>query len=141
MLGDIKTEYVDCTVKSVYTKVCFLLLSQRSTSTLLQDSSNDSMQNKSRIYTLYIIARAPLSTGTFLFPHKSPRAILERFIGSGDAVNAPEWTRWTGATLEFQQPKVTFAALFICMSNWDENRNQVRLLTLLAATRFSLNFT
>jgi hypothetical protein len=58
---------------------------------------------------------------------KSPQAILERFVGSSEALDAPEWTRWIQPTLEFQQPKATFVTLFIQMAQWDENKNEVQL--------------
>jgi hypothetical protein len=60
-----------------------------------------------------------------LFLSQSPRAILEYFVGSHDAINAPEWTCWARPTLEFQQPKATFVALFIRMAEWDSNKRQV----------------
>lgn len=53
----------------------------------------------------------------------SPLAVLEVFEGSKYALNAPEWTQWNRSTLQFQQPRASFAALFARMAQWDVNRD------------------
>ena len=55
----------------------------------------------------------------------SPRAVLEIFVGSKHALDAPEWTQWTRPSLQFQQPRALFAALFAWMALWDVNRDDV----------------
>lgn len=51
--------------------------------------------------------------------------MLEIFEGSKHAIDAPEWTQWTRPTLQFQQPRASFAALFGRMALWDVNRDDV----------------
>ena len=51
--------------------------------------------------------------------------MLEIFIGSKHALNAPEWTQWSCPTPQFQQPRASFAALFGRMALWDVNRDDV----------------
>ena len=77
-------------------------------------------------YTLYVTARVSPASEATLFLRKSPRAVLERFVGPNTALDAPEWTQWTHSTLEFQQPKATFVSLFTKMATWDENVEMVR---------------
>jgi hypothetical protein len=77
-------------------------------------------------YWLYITACQPLASLAPLFCRKSPRVVLEHFVGSNKALNAPEWTSWSRPMLEFQQPKATFAALFVRMATWDANMATVR---------------
>lgn len=78
-----------------------------------------------KMYTLYITAKVPPSAQAILFLRTSPRVILDRFIGSREALEAPLWARWSEPSLEFQQPKSTFAALFIRMATWELNSEQV----------------
>jgi len=56
---------------------------------------------------------------------QSPRAILEKYVGFNNDRDAPEWTHWAQSTREFQQPKASFADLFVRMAVWDENKLQV----------------
>ena len=60
----------------------------------------------------------------------SPLAVLEVFEGSKHALNAPEWTQWNCPTLQFQQPRASFAALFARMAQWDVNQDNVSILYL-----------
>lgn len=60
----------------------------------------------------------------------SPRALLDRFVGSKQAIDAPEWTQWDDPTLKFQQPLATFAALFMKVATWNVNAQNVSLLQL-----------
>lgn len=82
------------------------------------------------IHLLYITAQVPSSSPALLFLRSSPRALLERFVGSNNAIHAPEWTRWETSSLEFQQPKRTFAALFVRFAELDENQSIVGLAFL-----------
>jgi hypothetical protein len=118
MLEDVRVEYVDCVVESVCVKVCILMFCFRTTLNLVQQSRYSCQ------YTLYITASVSFRSRR-LFLRTSPQAILEQFFGSSEAIDAPEWTRWGKPTLEFQQPKATFAALFLRMADWTENQNQV----------------
>ena len=63
-----------------------------------------------------------------LFFQSSPRAILDRFVGPNDAIHAPEWAQWEEISLEFQQPKRTFAALFMHFAASDDNQRIVRAI-------------
>lgn len=127
LLGDVKAEYVDCVVKSVCVKkVCHLLSCINNCFHLFAQESKDDPTCE---YMLYITACASPDSHMGPFLSQSPQAVLERFIGSRDAIDAPEWTRWTRSTLEFQQPKATFIELFIRMAEWDNNKKQVRLKT------------
>jgi hypothetical protein len=111
MLGDIKTEYVDCTVECV--KVYLPLSCPRS-------ALNFS-------YRMAIMVLDNLASTSCISQHVHRRVILERFVGPFDALDAPEWTSWARPMLEFQQPKATFVTLFLRMATWDENKNEVRL--------------
>lgn len=138
LLEDVQVEYVDCIVKAVCVKVCHLLSCTNNYFNLfVQKSDNDPALE----YTLYITARASPASRMGQFLSQSPQATLERFVGSRDAINAPEWIRWAQPTLEFQQPKATFVALFIRMAEWDNNKRQVQLKNhFLSPAPFSLNF-
>lgn len=83
------------------------------------------------VYTLYVTAVAPGPTGSGQLGTTSPRAILEQFAGSNLAIDAPEWTQLPQPTLEFQQPRASFARLFFRMLMWDVNKFQVRQWSLL----------
>jgi hypothetical protein len=127
LLEDVKAEYVDCVVKSVCVKkVCHPLSCINNCLHLFAQESED---DPARECTLYITACASPGSHMGPFRRQSPQAILERFVGSHNAIDAPEWTRWTQSTLEFQQPKATFIELFIRMAEWDNNKRQVRLKT------------
>ncbi|KAF7970327.1 hypothetical protein HWV62_24348 [Athelia sp. TMB] len=76
------------------------------------------------IWTLYITATAPPRHHSGLEPSVSPCAILERFVGSNKAINAPEWTQWAQKTEQFQQPRASFGVLFTRLALCDENREQ-----------------
>lgn len=79
-------------------------------------------------YTLYIKVVSPRTPDA---PRSiSPLAVLEIFEGSKNALNAPEWTQWNRPTLQFQQPRASFAALFARMASWDVNRNEVTITLL-----------
>lgn len=56
----------------------------------------------------------------------SPRAMLAFFAGANDDIAAPPWTQWTNPTSIFQQPILTFAALFARMATWQVNLAQVK---------------
>ena len=88
---------------------------------LLQVPQTDSLFADPPMYTLYITASLSPETCALLFLRKSPRAILDQFVGFKEDGYAPEWTRWTQPTLEFQQPEATFADLFVQMATWDVN--------------------
>jgi hypothetical protein len=79
------------------------------------------------MHYLYITARAGPSVSTVLLLQKSPRALLDCFVGFTDTVDAqaPEWTKWKHPILEFQQPKATFAELFTRMATWEVNKDVV----------------
>jgi hypothetical protein len=51
---------------------------------------------------------------------------LERFVGPNKVIHAPEWTRWKETSRQFQQPKTSFATLFVRIAGWKENRHIVR---------------
>jgi hypothetical protein len=116
MFEDVRVEYIDCVVESVCVKVHILMFCFRVKATF-----NFVQQSQ---YTLYITASVSFRSQR-LFLRTSPQAILEQFSGSSEAIDAPEWTRWGRPTLEFQQPKATFAALFLRMADWTENQSQV----------------
>jgi hypothetical protein len=98
---------------------------------MLQASETDSFFADPPMYTLYITASLSPETRAILFLRKSPRATLGRFVGFKEDGCAPDWTRWTRPTLEFQQPKTTFAELFVRMATWEVNALQVCGLSLL----------
>ncbi|KIM73712.1 hypothetical protein PILCRDRAFT_828847 [Piloderma croceum F 1598] len=75
-------------------------------------------------HTLYITARIPHGAKSHLLLRQSPRAVLERFVGSSSDRMAPDWTRWPRPAVEFQQPKANFANLFVHMAMWEENMVQ-----------------
>ena len=54
-----------------------------------------------------------------------PLAVLVIFVGSKDAVNAPDWTQWVCPTPQFQQLHASFATLFAWMAQWDVNQDGV----------------
>lgn len=124
LLTDINREYVDCFVESICVETAI------NCAGLIQPPT----------YSLYISARVPSSTPTLLFLRKSPRALLERFTGFNNALDAPEWTRWDKPTLEFQQPKATFAAIFIRMAGWNENKDEPGLPYIMAQWARSVMF-
>ena len=82
-------------------------------------SGTDNHLNQATKFTLYITAVSPRTDHTTR--SVSPRAVLEIFTGSKHALNALEWTQWTRPTLQFQQPRASFAALFAQMALWDVN--------------------
>ena len=86
-------------------------------------SGTDNHLNQVTKFTLYITAVSPRTDHTTR--SVSPRAVLEIFTGSKHALNALEWTQWTCPTLQFQQPRASFAALFARMALWDVNRDDV----------------
>ena len=92
---------------------------------MLQASETDSFFADPPTYTLYITASLSPETRAIFFLRKSPRATLGRFVGFKEDGCAPDWTRWTRPTLEFQQPKATFAELFVRMATWEVNALQV----------------
>jgi hypothetical protein len=55
----------------------------------------------------------------------SPRVILDVYLGSPHDLAAPEWMRWATPTLEFFQPRGSFAELFTRMSTWRYNQREV----------------
>jgi hypothetical protein len=81
-------------------------------------------------YTLYITAHLPRGAKYYMLLWQSPRAVLEKFVGFSNDPDAPEWTRWVHSILEFQQPKASFADLFVRMAAWDENKVQVCCVTV-----------
>jgi hypothetical protein len=90
-------------------------------------SIKNSFDQSSNGYTLYLIAQVPPHIPAILFHQSSPRVILESYVGPNNTLHAPEWTRWAKPTLEFQQPKRTFAALFLRFAALKENTDVVRL--------------
>lgn len=78
------------------------------------------------IYTLYLTAIAPARTGFDEPNSTSPRVILERFVGSKHAIDAPDWTQWAARTTQtFQQPRATFLVLFTRIAMWPVNKLDV----------------
>ena len=88
---------------------------------LLQVPQTDLLFADPPMYTLYIIASLSPKTCALLFLCKSACTILDQFVSFKEDRYAPEWTCWTQPTLEFQQPKATFADLFVQMVTWDVN--------------------
>jgi hypothetical protein len=119
MITAIASEYVVCIVEMAQV--------QRAVSsfqTLVGYLSLMLAQGTLNIYTLYLTAYdTSFLTPSFL--RTSPRIVLQRFAGTKDDIDAPEWTSWTSPTLEFQQPRATFAVLFLQMANWEVNRVRV----------------
>lgn len=91
----------------------------------LQTPTNRDNFEQPEIWTLYLTATAPARTGSEQVATTSPRAILERYIGSNTAVDAPEWTLWTRSVEKLQQPRAAFGVLFTRMALWKDNRDQV----------------
>jgi hypothetical protein len=54
--------------------------------------------------------------------------VLEEFHGAKGAIDAPDWTAWESPRLEFQQPRASFAVLFLQMATWEVNQSRVRNL-------------
>ncbi|KZP27749.1 hypothetical protein FIBSPDRAFT_886305 [Athelia psychrophila] len=52
--------------------------------------------------------------------------MLAFFAGANNDIAAPPWTQWTNPTLIFQQPILTFTALFARMATWPLNLAQVK---------------
>lgn len=71
------------------------------------------------------MATAPPKTKSGQTPTTSPCAILDRYIGSNKAADAPEWTNWPRRVEKFQQPRATFGVLFTRLALKKENRDQV----------------
>jgi hypothetical protein len=92
----------------------------------LQAPDNGTIFEDPDTHTLYITARIPHGAKSHLLLRQSPRAVLERFVGSSSDRIAPDWTRWPHPAVEFQQPKANFANLFVHMAMWEENMVQVR---------------
>lgn len=129
MLENILQEYVICSIEYVCVKVSLLLYSTNllfDRSLAVQSPNNYHGAGPDHAtHCLYITAHASPGSCTLIFMLNSPRALLDRFVGSSHAVDAPEWTQWTTPIRVFQQPKMTFAALFVRMATWDLNRDQV----------------
>jgi hypothetical protein len=62
-------------------------------------------------------------------PHhrKSPRALLEQYIGFPDELDAPDWVTREKSTLDFYQPRVVIAETFARLSTLRGNRHRVSL--------------
>ncbi|KAF7976662.1 hypothetical protein HWV62_6001 [Athelia sp. TMB] len=88
-------------------------------------------------WTLYLTATAPARTGSAQTATTSPCAILEQYIGSKDAIDAPEWMQWDRSTEEFQQPRAAFAVLFTRMAFTKVNRDQVHPLLALNMVKWA----
>ena len=126
LLPDIQSSHVVCFIKFVAKKV--------SNQVLIRPSCDwhhwkaNSLFNSPTQYMLYIKAVSPRTP--YVAHSISPLAVLEVFEGSMHALNAPEWTQWNHPTLQFQQPRASFAALFAWMLQWDVNWDNVSILYL-----------
>ena len=76
------------------------------------------------IYTLYITGTVNMASVPYL-QHRSPVAILDRFEGTGDEIDAPEWVNEGEEHLRFYQPRGVFAELFANLALVDLNASQV----------------
>src|ERR1700683_2264547 len=90
----------------------------------LKNPHNSAGLSQLEMHLLYITASVPRSIQASVFLRKSPRALLERFTGFNNVLNTPEWTRWTHPILEFQQPRASFADLFVRMATWEGNKDE-----------------
>ncbi|KAF7970989.1 hypothetical protein HWV62_22489 [Athelia sp. TMB] len=76
------------------------------------------------IYTLYITGTVSMENVPYL-QHRSPLAILDRFEGTGDEIDAPEWISEGEEHLRFYQPRGVFAELFANLALVNLNASQV----------------
>lgn len=74
--------------------------------------------------TLYLSARLPKGTKTFGLIIHRPRVIVDKYVGYPSDRVAPQWTRRTPNTLQFQQPRAAFADIFLKLSINKYNRRQ-----------------
>lgn len=123
MLEEVQTEYVTCVVEREYPEVsaapfhiCFKLRCQFNLTFFCQPG----------VHSLHLTAYVSAACPAILFVRKSPRVVLECFVGSNRAIHAPEWTRWKETSRQFQQPKTNFATLFVRIAGWNESRHIVR---------------
>jgi hypothetical protein len=58
---------------------------------------------------------------------KSPRAVLEQYVGFPGEIDAPDWVQWNKSTLDFYQPRVVLAETFVQLSTLKENLRLVSL--------------
>lgn len=121
---------VICSVECVRSKVCAycicnMCLAISYLRLRVQTPANAANFAQPDVWTLYVTATAPSRTGSGQAAIVSPRAILERYVGSKEAIDAPEWTQWTCAIEEFQQPRASFGVLFTRMAFWKVNRDYV----------------
>ena len=72
---------------------------------LLQVPQTDSLFADPPMNTLYITASLSPETCALFFLRKSPRAILDQFVGFKKDGYAPEWTHWT-QFIWFVQPQI-----------------------------------
>lgn len=128
MLDDVNgADCVVCTVELVCVKVrtrCHTSATQF-THYVYQGLRNLDQFAQPDLYTLYLTAVAPPRTRSSQRSSTSPRATLDRFLGSKSAIDAPEWAQWTASTTTFQQPRASFATLFTRMAMWPVNASEV----------------
>ncbi|KZP08493.1 hypothetical protein FIBSPDRAFT_964742 [Athelia psychrophila] len=74
--------------------------------------------------TLYLSARLPKGSKVYGLIVHSPRIIVDKFVGYPSDHAAPEWTRRTHPTLEFQQPRAAFADIFLRLAINKHNRGE-----------------
>ena len=75
-------------------------------------------------YTLYLTCMIA-SLKVPIYHRRSPRAILDRYIGFPGELTAPDWVDWDKTTLDFYQPRVAMAETFARLSTIWVNRRQV----------------
>jgi hypothetical protein len=73
-------------------------------------------------FMLYITASVSPESGVPSLSCSSPRAMLARYVGFKEDLDAPGWTQWENSVMRFEQPRGAFADLFARMAAWDENR-------------------
>lgn len=62
---------------------------------------------------LWVTARIPQDAKVYGLVYQSPRVVVDQYIGYRTDHLAPEWTRRTTQTFEFQQLRVAFADIFL----------------------------
>jgi hypothetical protein len=129
MIDDMQKDYVICFVEAVYVEVCLLSYRPEHFSTLWQGAVNSAGFKQPDTHSLFVTARAAPGAENSMLLYISPRALLERFVGSSQALDAPAWTAWTQPSLEFEQLRATFTELFVRMADWEINKIQVRSLS------------
>ncbi|KZP29537.1 hypothetical protein FIBSPDRAFT_946805 [Athelia psychrophila] len=108
MCGDGAIEHVNCRLDIVFTESPDL-------GHMFEDPPTS---------TLYLSACLPRGTKTYGLIIYSPRVIVDEYVGYPSDLVAPEWTRRTPNTLQFQQPRAAFADIFLRLAVNKYNRGE-----------------